>query len=169
MALASAEKLYRKERAKLDAEQLSAQPNGTSLPRPAQLNPVLKQGCLRRPDPPAEASSEHQASKPISDEATPASKSDPTTPAPPRGDTTSDGGSENGGGGDFFGTLLDEVPQSELNDTGTAVPVLAMARLLHYSGKTRKVALEEDVQRQNKYMTVVFKALLRSRGFTRRV
>lgn len=56
------------------------------------------------------------------------------------------------------------MPQSELNDVGTSIPVREMALPKHYSGKTPKVALEEAVRKADKYATVVFKVISRSRA-----
>lgn len=56
------------------------------------------------------------------------------------------------------------MPQSETNDFGTSVPVRDMALPKHFSGKTPKVNLEETVRKMDKYATVVFKVISRSRA-----
>ena len=76
-------------------------------------------------------------------------------------DKSSDADSE---GGDLFGTLLDEMPKEEVNDVGTTIPVRDMALAKHYSGKTPRVNLEETVRKIDKYATVVFKVISRSRA-----
>lgn len=64
----------------------------------------------------------------------------------------------------MFGNLLDEMPTEETNDSGTSIPVRDMALPKHYSGKAPKVNLEEVVRKQDKYATVTFKVISRSRA-----
>jgi len=64
----------------------------------------------------------------------------------------------------MFGNLLDELVTFETNDQGETIYVRDMSLPKHYSGKTPKVNLEETVRKVDKYATVVFSLISRSRA-----
>ena len=128
--------LYRAERTKLDASQLSHRLNATDLDSPL---PIV-------------------AAEPVSLPAAHVESSSSETTTPPSIDTDDDSP------GDLFGNLLDEMPREEVNDTGTTIPVRDMALPKHFSGKTPKVNLEETVRKVDKYATISFKVISRSRA-----
>jgi ATP-dependent RNA helicase DHX29 len=128
--------LYRAERTKLDARQLSRRLNATDLEAPL---PIVD-------------------AEPVPLPAARVESSPSETTTPPSIDTDDDSP------GDLFGNLLDEMPREELNDTGTTIPVRDMALPKHFSGKTPKVNLEETVRKVDKYATISFKVISRSRA-----
>lgn len=167
----SKEKLYREERTKLDAAQLSARLNGTGLDTPPSEPTSLTAAAEIISTPTEAATTSTDPSVPSSPSAEPSSfttaistaaTNSPTTPS--SAEKGSDDESEGGGQESLFGNLLDEMPQSETNDFGTSVPVRDMALPKHFSGKTPKVNLEETVRKMDKYATVVFKVISRSRA-----
>ncbi|KAM0753239.1 P-loop containing nucleoside triphosphate hydrolase protein [Meredithblackwellia eburnea MCA 4105] len=156
-----AEKLYRDERTKLDAAQLSARLNGTSLDSPIGLTPPSSSTPASE-EPNGLSPSVDIESSPVNGIDTPSTKKDAATPAngtdpavPSSG--ASDAGSETG----LFGALLDEMPTESTNDLGTSIPVRDMALPKHFSGKTPKLNLEETVRKTDKYATVSFRVITR--------
>ncbi|GAA5869879.1 hypothetical protein JCM1840_007661 [Sporobolomyces johnsonii] len=162
-----AEKLYREERTKLDAAQLAARLNGTTLessipeftPSTTSATSATESGLDPSPDISTQAST-----VPNGTSLSPPSPGQPpelepngvqSPPATAEADGDADG---------FFGNLLDEMPAEETNDFGTVIPVRNMALPKHFSGKTPKVNLEETVRKLDKYATVVFGVLSRSRA-----
>ncbi|GAA6031102.1 hypothetical protein JCM8097_004004 [Rhodosporidiobolus ruineniae] len=154
-----AEKLYREERTKLDAAQLAARLNGTTL------DSVV-------PGFPSTSSSSSSASPagglaPAAEITSAPSANDSST-SPPSPSKTGDSATDDGEGGDLFGTLLDEptasAPAEELTEQGTVIPVRDMTLPKHFSGKTPKTSLEETVRKLDKYGTVVFSVVSRSRA-----
>ncbi|BGP39119.1 hypothetical protein JCM10449v2_003057 [Rhodotorula kratochvilovae] len=150
-----AEKLYREERTQLDAAQLSARLNGTTLESSFP-------GLPAAPTSPAVDSLAASADITPSASATPATNG--TTTSPPSPEKASTAGGDDGDEGDFFGNMLDEMPAEETTEEGTTVPVRNMSLPKHFSGKTPKVSLEETVRKLDKYATVVFQVLSRSRA-----
>ncbi|GAA6051223.1 hypothetical protein JCM3770_005879 [Rhodotorula araucariae] len=156
-----AEKLYREERTKLDAAQLAARLNGTTL---ESSFPGLPAAAAAPTATAATAPADDLASSaditPAS--ATPATNGTSTSPPSPGKASTAAG--DDGDEGDFFGTMLDEMPAEETTEEGTTIAVRNMALPKHFSGKTPKVSLEETVRKLDKYATVVFQVLSRSRA-----
>lgn len=170
-----AEKLYREERTKLDAAQLSARLSGTTLESPFPGLPATPRAPSSAEGlaPSAEIATPASTSSPAGTPATTAttngtsaSASSPPSPAKASAAGGDDGlsASGDGDGGDFFGNMLDEMPAEETTESGTTVPVRNMALPKHFSGKTPKVSLEETVRKLDKYATVVFTVLSRSRA-----
>lgn len=88
---------------------------------------------------------------------------EPIIDTPSSLDKASDAGSDPVGDS-LFGNLLEEMPKETVNDQGTTIQVRDMALPKHFSGKTPKVNLEETVRKIDKYATVVFKVISRSRA-----
>ncbi|GAA5857787.1 hypothetical protein JCM9279_000747 [Rhodotorula babjevae] len=161
-----AEKLYREERTKLDAAQLSARLSGTTLESSFPGLPVASSapsstatdGLAPSADIPASTSSSSSAETP----ATTANGTSTSSP-PSLAKASTSGGDDNDGDG-FFGNMLDEMPAEETTESGTTVPVCNMALPKHFSGKTPKASLEETVRKLDKLATVIFSVLSRSRA-----
>lgn len=139
-----AEKLYREERTKLDAAQLSARLNGTTL------EPVLPQFPSSIATPAAE-----QQTAPAT-----APGSSPPSPSVAHGASNGSGPAAEGADpieeGGFFGNLLEETPTEETTEQGTTIPIRDLSLPKHFSGKTPKVSLEETVRKLDKPATVKF-------------
>lgn len=164
----AAEKLYREERTKLDVSQIQARLNSTELASPAEITPVDTPPTTEPPT--TEPTTNGHSSVVSEDVPVEVSNGNGDTVVEGNGDAgatvavndkSSDAGSD---AGDLFGNLLDEMPKEEVNDLGTTVPVRDMALAKHYSGKTPRVNLEETVRKVDKYATVVFKVISRSRA-----
>ncbi|GAA5943107.1 hypothetical protein JCM1841_003894 [Sporobolomyces salmonicolor] len=162
-----AEKLYREERTKLDAAQLAARLNGTtlesSIPEFDPSTTTATRAMERSLDPSLDISIP-ASTVPNGISSLPPSPGQPPEPEPngiksPAATAEADGDADG-----FFGNLLDEMPAEETNDFGTMIPVRNMALPKHFSGKTPKVNLEETVRKLDKYATVVFGVLSRSRA-----
>ncbi|GAA5955052.1 hypothetical protein JCM3765_003173 [Sporobolomyces pararoseus] len=136
-----AEKLYREERTKLDAAQLSARLNGTTL------EPTLPQfpSSIASPSAPEETAAPTVA----------ATASSPPSPTLVNASTNGEGGETNEEGG-FFGNMLEEMPTEETTEQGTTIPIRNLSLPKHFSGKTPKVSLEETVRKLDKPATVKF-------------
>lgn len=152
-----AEKVYRAERTKLDASQLAARLNGTSL--------------ASVPSAPSDATSDATGSlapsAPISEGTTPASTANGKAgfSSPPSPSASANGVSDNKGDDEgFFGTMLDEMPTEEQNDQGTTIPVRNMALPKHFSGRTPRVCLEDTVRKLDRGARVKFAVVSRSRA-----
>lgn len=144
--------MYREERGKLDAAQLTARLNSTDLGTPVETSSVeitdIVPGIAERKEEllangiaatkHSNGTSLSQPSEPISADIEPESE--------------------------LFGNLLDEMPLSEVNDTGSTIPVRDMGLPKHFSGKSPKVNLEETVRKVDKYATVVFRVISASRA-----
>lgn len=162
-----AEKVYRAERTKLDAAQLAARLNGTTLESPYAAASSLG------PSPPSENSagangSSVAPSAPLSEGATPSasaataangSSSAPASPGRSTNGTVEDKDDEG-----FFGTMLDEMPTEETNDEGTSIPVRNMALPKHFSGRTPRISLQDTVRKLDKHAKVTFAVISRSRA-----
>ncbi|GAA5984920.1 hypothetical protein JCM11641_003627 [Rhodosporidiobolus odoratus] len=164
-----AEKLYREERTKLDAAQLAARLNGTKLdsvvpgfPSPTSNSTTTSPATNGNGLAPAA-------------EITPSTSSAPSTPglasngasSSPSSPGTAKAHDDNADG--FFGNLLDEpmsttTASEEVTDSGTTIPIRDVALPKHFSGKTPKASLEETVRKIDKYGTVVFSVVSRSRA-----
>jgi ATP-dependent RNA helicase DHX29 len=140
-----AEKLYREERTKLDAAQLSARLNGTTL----------ESSIPQFPSAIATPASSDEVSPSVAN----TTSSSPTSPSIVNGSTTN-GGAEAGGEaneeGGFFGNLLEEMPTEETTEQGTTIPIRNLSLPKHFSGKTPKVSLEETVRKLDKPASVKF-------------
>ncbi|KAK4055699.1 hypothetical protein OIV83_000245 [Microbotryomycetes sp. JL201] len=141
-----AEQMYRAERTKLDAAQLAARLNGVDIQPSQGTNHFVKT---------TEPSSELKAqpSQPVdpSDKASSVNSKGPEHNSEDMGET-------------MFGTMLDEMPQTETNDQGTTIPVRDMALPKHFSGKTPKMNLEDTVRKTDRYATISFKKISSSRA-----
>ncbi|GAA5938098.1 hypothetical protein JCM10213_000830 [Rhodosporidiobolus nylandii] len=155
-----AEKLYREERTKLDAAQLAARLNGT------KLDSVV-------PGFPAPSSSSSSFATPASNGEGLAPAAEITSSQPPTpnanggGSSLSTPGKDGEEGGDFFGNMLEEAPAAEAEErteAGTIIPVRDVSLPKHFSGKTPKASLEETVRKIDKYGTVIFSVISRSRA-----
>lgn len=132
-----AEKIFREERIKLDASQLAARLATTDIDPPSPF---------RRDNSRPRKSSGHTSTT-------------TATSSPPEPVTTDTTASDE----DVFGGLLEEMPE-ELNDRGTTITVREMALPKHFSGKTPRANLEETVHKVDKFATIVFKTISRSRA-----
>ncbi|GAA5855636.1 hypothetical protein JCM8547_001627 [Rhodosporidiobolus lusitaniae] len=148
-----AEKLYREERTKLDAAQLAARLNGTTLDSVVPGFPSSSSTSSSGTTPASNGNGLAPAAEITSSSTSPSS--------PPSPSKTSDAGEE---GGNLFGNLLDEAPTEETTEEGTTIPVRDLALPKHFSGKTPKASLEETVRKLDKYGTVVFSVISRSRA-----
>jgi len=150
-----AEKLYREERTKLDAAQLSARLNGTTLESSVPEFPTsIATPVLNSEEP----------STPATNGTTTASS--PPSPSLVNGGSTGEGG-EGGNGGEegFFGGLLEEMPaEEETTEEGTTIPIRNLSLPKHFSGKTPKASLEETVRKLDKPASVKFNVTSRSRA-----
>jgi ATP-dependent RNA helicase DHX29 len=141
-----AEKLYREERTKLDAGQLTARLNGTTV---ESLVPKFPTSIATPSTIPEETSASTTGSSP---------------PSPSLVNGHANGTGEVAGGGaetaneegGFFGNLLEEMPTEETTEQGTTVPIRNLSLPKHFSGKTPKVSLEETVRKLDKPATVKF-------------
>jgi ATP-dependent RNA helicase DHX29 len=160
-----AEKSYREERTKLDAAQLAARLSGATLesvvPGFPSANSSSNPSSAATPDasglaPAAEITSSTSSSSPSA-----TNGSSPSSPTKSSSATTDDPDAS-----DLFGTLLDEptaVEEEEKTEEGVVIPVRDMS-LPNKTSKTPKTALEETVRKLDKYGTVVFSLLSRSRA-----
>ncbi|GAA6008894.1 hypothetical protein JCM11491_003823 [Sporobolomyces phaffii] len=138
-----AEKLYREERTKLDAAQLSARLSGTTL---ESTLPQFPSSIAT----PAAGTDDTLASSPAA-----LVGSSPPSPSLVSGPATGgDGGDAHEEG--FFGNLLEEAPAEETTEQGTTIPIRNLSLPKHFSGKTPKVSLEETVRKLDKPATVKF-------------
>ncbi|GAA5902381.1 hypothetical protein JCM6882_000515 [Rhodosporidiobolus microsporus] len=163
---ADAEKAYREERTKLDAAQLAARLNGTALDSVVPGFPSSSSSSSAAATPATNGSGNGTGLAPAaeitsSSPPTPgATGSSPPSPSKSAGDGDADGG--------FFGNMLDDASANgdaqDKEDEGTTVPMRNMALPKHFSGKTPKISLEETVRKLDKYGTVVFSVISRSRA-----
>ena len=65
----------------------------------------------------------------------------------------------------MFGSLLEESTQEATNDQGTTIAVHDMALPKNFSGKSPRTNLEETVRKIDKFATVTFATISRSRAF----
>ncbi|GAA5823603.1 hypothetical protein JCM11251_000694 [Rhodosporidiobolus azoricus] len=157
-----AEKAYREERTRLDAAQLAARLNGTTLDSVVPGFPSSSSSAAPTPDgnglaPAAEIISPTSSAPP-----TPAATNG-SSPSSPAKDSSANGDADGG----FFGNMLDEASNNgdaEKEEEGTTIPIRNMALPKHFSGKTPKISLEETVRKLDKYGTVVFSVISRSRA-----
>lgn len=149
-----AEKLYREERTKLDAAQLSARLNGTTLESSVPEFPT----SIATP-----VGNVEESSTPATNGATTASS--PPSPSLANGTSNGEGGEGTNGGEDgFFGNLLEEMPVEEKTEEGTTIPIRNLSLPKHFSGKTPKASLEETVRKLDKPASVKFNVTSRSRA-----
>lgn len=136
----------------------------TSLTAAAEIISSAPSADVDGADPSTDAS---VPATPTPDPGSSATDSTAATNSPETPSAAADKASEAGAAEDqdsLFGNLLDEMPSTETNDHGSTVPVRDMALPKHYSGKTPKANLEETVRKMDKYATVVFKVISRSRA-----
>lgn len=151
-----AEKLYREERTKLDAAQLSARLSGTTLDSPFP--------SLALPSTPTSNGLAPSAEINSSTSSTPAANGSTSSSPPSPGRSTADTSANDDEEGDFFGNMLDEMPTEETTEQGTTIPVRNLSLPKHFSGKTPKVSLEETVRKLDKGASVSFSVISRSRA-----
>ncbi|GAA6061389.1 hypothetical protein JCM10212_000649 [Sporobolomyces blumeae] len=148
---ADAEKLYREERTKLDAAQLSARLNGITLESRLPAFPASIASPQGRVD------DAMNGAKPSSGGSQP--------PSP--GAVRANGDGENADEG-FFGNLLDEGTPDEdgqaAAEEGTTVSLMNLSLPKNFSGKTPKASLEETVRKLDKPAVVKFELTSRSRA-----
>lgn len=162
-----AEKVYRAERTKLDAAQLAARLNGTTLETPFAAASSLG------PSTPSDVSSGANGasvtpSAPFSEGATPSASgltgANGSSSAPASPGRSANGAVEDKDDEGFFGTMLDEMPTEEINDEGTSIPVRNMALPKHFSGRTPRISLQDTVRKLDKHAKVTFAVISRSRA-----
>ncbi|GAA5869867.1 hypothetical protein JCM3774_000517 [Rhodotorula dairenensis] len=161
-----AEKVYRAERTKLDAAQLAARLNGTTLDSPfAAASPVAPAPSSDAASPEPDAAS-LGPSAPISQGATPSASTAIAngSSSPPSPNRSGPGAAEEKEDEGFFGTMLDEMPTEETNDQGTSIPVRNMALPKHFSGRTPRISLQDTVRKLDKHAKVTFAVISRSRA-----
>lgn len=141
-----AEKLFKEERVKLDASQLSARLSTTEI------------------EPPSPFARSH-SSTPRSKSNTTSSTSPTTESAATSADGTSSAEDKAGEEEGMFGGLLEEMPVEATNDQGTTIAVQDMALPKNFSGKSPRINLEETVRKLDKFATVTFATISRSRAF----
>lgn len=165
-----AEKGYREERTKLDAAQLAARLSGAALESVVPGFPSADSTSAATPD---VSNGNGNGLAPAADITSSTSSTSPsvTNGSSPSSPTKSSAATEDGDGGDLFGNLLDEPatasPDGEekaAEEEGTTIPIRDMSLPKHFSGKTPKTSLEETVRKLDKYGTVVFSVLSRSRA-----
>lgn len=163
----STEKVYRAERTKLDAAQLAARLNGTTLETPFAAASSLG------PSTPSDVSSGANGasvtpSAPFSEGATPSASgltgANGSSSAPASPGRSANGAVEDKDDEGFFGTMLDEMPTEEINDEGTSIPVRNMALPKHFSGRTPRISLQDTVRKLDKHAKVTFAVISRSRA-----
>ncbi|GAA5993713.1 hypothetical protein JCM10908_001342 [Rhodotorula pacifica] len=159
-----AEKVYRQERTRLDAAQLSARLNGTTLESPLTSSPFTPTATELS----TEGNGTLAPSASISDGATPsataATTNGSTSSAPPSPGRSANGIIEDKDEESLFGTMLDEMPTEETNDQGTSIPVRNMALPKHFSGRTPRISLQDTVRKLDKHAKVTFAVISRSRA-----
>lgn len=139
-----AEKLFKAARVNLDAVQLSAR---------------LSSVEVEAPSPFARAPRVKTSTNGSSTTTNGSNGESGTTTTLEEDKTTSD--SEEGG---LFGNMLEEMPTEAVNDAGTTIAVRDMGLLRSFSGKSPRVNLEETVRKIDKFATVGFTPISRSRA-----
>ncbi|KAM0788761.1 hypothetical protein ACM66B_002852 [Microbotryomycetes sp. NB124-2] len=148
-----AEQLYRVERTKLDAAQLAARLNRLDV-QSASSQALARPSNQTAESPQAQSSSVNGSAQ--------ADASRTTKPSSYTASESKD--NKDDAGESMFGTMLDEMPQTETNDQGATIPVRDMALPKHFSGKTPKKNLEDTVRKTDRYATISFKKISSSRA-----
>ena len=130
----------------MDASQLSARLSTTEIEPPSPF-------ARSHSSTPRSKSTTASSTSPVTESA--------TTSADGTSSTEEKAGEEEG----MFGGLLEEAPLEATNDAGTIIAVVDMALAKNFSGKIPKVHLEEVVRKLDKFATVTFATISRSRAF----